>query len=1018
MMHRRRCQDSRTASECGMHGRKDQMRTQILRSLVNRLGNKAAKWAACLLAVACIGTSATAWGATVTTEADLRTAIAAGGTVELGEDITLNSDITVGKELAFDLNGHTLNMGKSVVVTSSTLTVQDSSTDGTGSITSSNMNGPVKISGGSLILESGTIQGTSSYAINCASGTITITINGGTLKSTSKAFYAGYGINCSIVINNVTAETPMAFDSNIKSVTINGGTFNKTVSGDSSNTLTINDGTFKDSVTYATINDGTFSRIGNGNKQINGGTFTNKTQLNYVRSLRNTSKFVYVDNDKIQVLDDVPKSYSAVLTGEKEGDVVYFAVANDAISAADPDANNGYGATNVPRHDTVTLYASSSQNKALHAEKGESLTIVLGEGGSYSGTVSVQDAINYAVRNESVNGGTRYTVYVANVGANLYKDGDRDSEPETYVTVKDAQNAAKSGDLIVIARDMGISDAKSNGNDAKKNWTVDLNGKTIGSSTDTGDSIYRQAGTGYTQTIIDSDGNATVTTGAASSRLLYGYGVGMLDVYGGTWRNDSSGNVNDAVFYSGQGTTRFYGGTYIGLNKIGGGTVLINYMSGTDRGNADNGAPKFVGDFTISSGTVTITDGYFTGSFSKTGGTLTVNGGYFTEIAKNSLEALGLDLQWDKMTKKVTIDDVEYIFYHIKDANTVYVAEVYEGEELTGEYATLADAVAAAQPGDIITLLIDITVGTDAFNTKTYLYIDKAITIDGGEHSITSNQSTPILVTAANVILKNTTLKNSGGNGSNAVQVEGGTLTASHVNIECKYYGICFKGGAANISDSVITGYAALYLYGPNGCIVDVSNSVLNGVNSFPSNATSNFGTIVTEASDNCTITLTDCIINASTSSTNLENPFVFSTTLGSSSNNTIYVKGDNTKVLSPEGQAIVGFGGRNTNDILIISGGIFSAEPEESYIVDGYVAISNTDEATKESYPWAIGKAPQVTHAADGTVTIEDNIIECPNCEHGITVDNVRKAIIRRNEIVCGGEKITVGENVDLVTE
>ena len=43
------------------------MRTQILRSLVNRLGNKAAKWAACLLMVACIGTSATAWGAETTT---------------------------------------------------------------------------------------------------------------------------------------------------------------------------------------------------------------------------------------------------------------------------------------------------------------------------------------------------------------------------------------------------------------------------------------------------------------------------------------------------------------------------------------------------------------------------------------------------------------------------------------------------------------------------------------------------------------------------------------------------------------------------------------------------------------------------------------------------------------------------------------------------------------------------------------------------------------------------------------
>jgi hypothetical protein len=54
----------------------------------------------------------------------------------------------------------------------------------------------------------------------------------------------------------------------------------------------------------------------------------------------------------------------------------------------------------------------------------------------------------------------------------------------------------------------------------------------------------------------------------------------------------------------------------------------------------------------------------------------------------------------------------------------------------------------------------------------------------------------------------------------------------------------------------------------------------------------------------------------------------------------------------------------------------------------------------------------------AHGAVVIEDNIIECPNCEHGIIVDNVKKATIRRNSIVCAGEEISVGEGVELVTE
>lgn len=52
------------------------------------------------------------------------------------------------------------------------------------------------------------------------------------------------------------------------------------------------------------------------------------------------------------------------------------------------------------------------------------------------------------------------------------------------------------------------------------------------------------------------------------------------------------------------------------------------------------------------------------------------------------------------------------------------------------------------------------------------------------------------------------------------------------------------------------------------------------------------------------------------------------------------------------------------------------------------------------------------------GTVVIEDNIIECPNCTHGIVVDNVKKAIIRRNSIVCAGEELEIGENVELITD
>ena len=71
---------------------------------------------------------------------------------------------------------------------------------------------------------------------------------------------------------------------------------------------------------------------------------------------------------------------------------------------------------------------------------------------------------------------------------------------------------------------------------------------------------------------------------------------------------------------------------------------------------------------------------------------------------------------------------------------------------------------------------------------------------------------------------------------------------------------------------------------------------------------------------------------------------------------------------------------------------------------------------------PWCGGigvyMETPVRKKAHGTVVIEDNIIECPNCEHGIIVRDARYATIRRNRIVCSGEIITVGEDVELISD
>ena len=52
-----------------------------------------------------------------------------------------------------------------------------------------------------------------------------------------------------------------------------------------------------------------------------------------------------------------------------------------------------------------------------------------------------------------------------------------------------------------------------------------------------------------------------------------------------------------------------------------------------------------------------------------------------------------------------------------------------------------------------------------------------------------------------------------------------------------------------------------------------------------------------------------------------------------------------------------------------------------------------------------------EVHKPVHGTVVIEDNEIICPECEHGIIVADTKRAIVRRNRIVCKGEPVVIKE-------
>ena len=119
----------------------------------------------------------------------------------------------------------------------------------------------------------------------------------------------------------------------------------------------------------------------------------------------------------------------------------------------------------------------------------------------------------------------------------------------------------------------------------------------------------------------------------------------------------------------------------------------------------------------------------------------------------------------------------------------------------------LITAVANAQAGDTITLTGDITL-------TAILTIDKAITLDGGDHKLTSSAGRAINVDVnGEVTIKNLTIVCSGERGVNIIN-KPANVTLTNLNITAKNYAVMVADSAA-------------------GATVAVNSSVLSGLNVF-----------------------------------------------------------------------------------------------------------------------------------------------------------------------------------------
>jgi len=450
-------------------------------------------------------------------------------------------------------------------------------------------------------------------------------------------------------------------------------------------------------------------------------------------------------------------------------------------------------------------------------------------------TFGSQNAMNQFYQ---YNNGTSKDYTVANVGLT------------TYCDLQAAINAAQTGETVKLIKNVTLTDTLTI--PANMDITLDLNGKTISQSKACTES-YSMIENKGTLTITGNGKISFTDTGAGDPNFGWGsYTLtnrGTLVVENGTIENLSQQNKDSVkhmycAIQQSAGTVTINGGTfatsYYRSVRVNGGNLIIN--GGTFSGQVWIQPNQADTTLTVTGGTfapagvdgssifltnegenkqitdVDISGGIFT---TKIGATKpealsgAITGGLFTEAAKNGTNTALLGN--NTFSGEVNEDD----YYTVVEKDVAKIGE-------TG-FASLAEAITAAQAGDTITFLADITEDVT---------ISKNLTIDGAGKSYTGKMNV-----TANITIKNV---NFDGKGYNGYAVE--TRSAATVVIEnctAKNYGYGFLQVASNNDTTTLKNVTISDVQ--YGVKVDYSNGVtLENVDIEASTAgllNSNYGT-------------------------------------------------------------------------------------------------------------------------------------------------------------------------------
>lgn len=489
----------------------------------------------------------------VDTAAELAEAVAAGGYIMLMGNVIEN--VTVSKSTTLDLNGYTVSSDDdtiSVTDAGVVLTIKDSSTAGTGKVTSNgNYRGAVYVKNGKVIIESGTFEGTNNTKCYAAyvSNNGTLVINDGLLTTT------GTGKSYGVVVAGSTKQANSVLEVNGGSITSAGFA----ISGNGSyhsEKITINDGTITSTGAAGIYHPQ------NGILTINGGTITG-----YDSGIAIKSGTLNVNAGTIRCTgpDTTPtKGYSngvnasgAAIQIESSTDYAGNVVVN--VAGGKVVSDNGaavyeYLSEESDEPTTDTLVKSVAISKGDIAGKiqiSEQLTAdktVVVSGGTFSVDPTAYVAEGYV----ATKSGSKYVVGVA-----------PDVAEVGGVKYTDLQKAINAGGTVKLLANITLTEGVT----VAKGATVvlDLNGKTVSMEVDAASPSALITNNG-TLTIKDSGKNGTlsyatttVSTGYSTSTIINN---GTLTVTSGTIENTTSSTEKGAVYaIDSYGTLTVNGGT-------------------------------------------------------------------------------------------------------------------------------------------------------------------------------------------------------------------------------------------------------------------------------------------------------------------------------------------------------------------------------------------------------------------------------------------------------------------------